>query len=99
MTDTDDPGGAAAAAAPVPIEGAMGTGTGADDEPEMVIGDKHGDGPDIGTVGVAGSGNGGAGTDAVEQAAEQLGATPEEAKEVAAAATAADDDLGAPGRT
>jgi hypothetical protein len=35
----------------------------------MVIGDKHGDGPDIGTVGVGGSGNGGAGTEAVEQAA------------------------------
>ena len=52
---------------PVEIEGAMQSGQGADDEPEMTIGDKYEDAADD-------SGGGAEGILSVEEAAELLGA-------------------------
>ncbi len=59
--------GSAPPVAPVVMEDAMDTGQGADDEPEMTIGDKYGDGPD-------GSETGEQGNLRVEEAAALLGA-------------------------
>jgi hypothetical protein len=58
---------------PVEIEGAMETGQGADDEPEMTIGDKYGDEADDSETGEPG-------TLRVEEAAELLGANEAEPK-------------------